>query len=68
MGTTRKWAMVAWDKLCLPKLVGGLGLTDLDLLNSVLEAKTWWWCLKGGTNLWARIWRNKYAPNIDEKN
>jgi hypothetical protein len=38
----RKWALVAWDSLCLPKLKGGLGLRDPELLNVVLGAKTWW--------------------------
>jgi hypothetical protein len=38
----KKWALVAWDKLCLRKLKGGLGLRDLKSLGVVLGAKTWW--------------------------
>jgi len=37
----KKWALVAWDKICKPKSHGGLGLHDPDILNKVLGAKIW---------------------------
>jgi hypothetical protein len=27
--SAKKWALVAWNSLCTPKLKGGLGLRDL---------------------------------------
>jgi len=38
----KKWALVAWDKICKPKTHGGLGLDDSEVLNKVLGAKLWW--------------------------
>eukprot|EP00253_Pinus_taeda_P012280 PITA_12280 len=35
----KKWALVAWDKLCKPKAHGGLGLHDPKTLSRVLGAK-----------------------------
>ncbi|KAA3480962.1 hypothetical protein EPI10_021363 [Gossypium australe] len=29
----RGWAMIAWDSLCTPKGIGGLGFRDLRLFN-----------------------------------
>ena len=42
----KKWALVAWDRVCKPKSHGGLGLNDPRTLNNVLEAKMWWRWLK----------------------
>jgi hypothetical protein len=63
----RKIALISWDKICKPKLKGGLGLRDPTTLNKVLSAKIWWRWLKHPKDLWARLWRKKYAPNIAEK-
>jgi hypothetical protein len=37
-------------------------------MNKVLSAKIWWRWLKHPKDLWARLWRKKYAPNVVEKN
>jgi len=42
----KKWALVAWDKLCKPNTHGGLGLHDPETLNEVFEEKLWWRWLK----------------------
>lgn len=47
----RKWAMVAWEKLCKPKIHGGLGLKDPKLLSLVLSAKVRWQWLQGGKEI-----------------
>jgi ribonuclease HI len=64
----KKIALVSWDKLCRPKEQGGLGLRDPFIMNKVLSAKIWWRWLKNPKDLWARLWRKKYAPNMAEKN
>ena len=35
----KKWALVAWKTLCLPKNEGGLGLRDPEILSVILGAK-----------------------------
>jgi hypothetical protein len=62
----KKWALVNWDKLCLPKSQGGLGLRDPGKLNQVMGAKIWWRWLKNPTAAWAQLWKQKYAPHIPE--
>ena len=35
----QKWALVAWEKLYKPKILGGLGLQDPDTVNKDYGAK-----------------------------
>jgi hypothetical protein len=60
--TNKKWSLVNWDKLCMPKRQGGLGLWDSGKLNQVIGAKISWRSLKTPTMAWAQIWTQKYAP------
>jgi hypothetical protein len=62
----KKWALVGWDKICRPKSIGGLGLRDPSKLNNIMGAKLWWHWLKHPTELWARMWKHKYAPHTNE--
>jgi len=38
----KKWALVAWEKICRPRNYGGLGLDDHEILSKALGAKLWW--------------------------
>eukprot|EP00253_Pinus_taeda_P004451 PITA_04451 len=38
-GQNRKWALVKWDKVCLPKKAGGIGLRDPEHSNRAMGAK-----------------------------
>jgi hypothetical protein len=38
----KKWALVAWEKLCWPKNKGGLGLQDPQMTNVAYGEKLWW--------------------------
>jgi hypothetical protein len=40
--TKKKWALMAWEKVCKPKIKGGLGLQDLQVTNDAYGAKLWW--------------------------
>jgi hypothetical protein len=40
--TKKKWAMVAWERVCKPKSKGGLGLHDPQVTNEAYEVKLWW--------------------------
>jgi hypothetical protein len=64
----KKIALVSWDKICRPKDQGGLGIRDPSTMNRVLSAKIWWRWLKNPRDLWAKLWRKKYAPNTVENN
>ncbi|XP_060212233.1 uncharacterized protein LOC132639857 [Lycium barbarum] len=41
-GTITKKALVAWERVCMPKSVGGLNITNLYLWNRATIAKQWW--------------------------
>jgi hypothetical protein len=60
----RKWALVAWEKMCKPKAQGGLGLKDPQRLSQALATNFFWRWIKNPTTLWARIWQGKYAKDI----
>eukprot|EP00253_Pinus_taeda_P026312 PITA_26312 len=57
----KKWALVAWDRVCKPKSHGGLGLHDPGILNRVLGAKIYWRWLKEIQAPWAKLWKHNYA-------
>lgn len=58
----QKWALVAWEKICRPKIEVGLGLKDTDLLRKALGAKTLWRWLANPNSPWGILWKAKYAP------
>eukprot|EP00253_Pinus_taeda_P029948 PITA_29948 len=64
----KKWDLVAWDRVCKPKSHDGLGLHDLRILNRVLGAKIWWRWLKEIQAPWVKLWKQKYAKELQEKN
>jgi hypothetical protein len=68
-GAKNEWkiALISWEKICKPKLKGGLGLWDPTILNKVLSAKIWWRWIKRQKDLWDRLWRKKYVLYIAEK-
>lgn len=57
----KKWALVAWEKICKPKIYDGLGLDDPEILNRVLGAKLWWQWVKDPKAQWVMIWKEKYG-------
>ena len=50
---------MAWDKICRPKNMGGLGILDLEIMNIALLSK-WLWKLFNEKGLWQRILWEKY--------
>jgi len=45
--TSRGLPMVSWDKICLPKKSGGLGLRKMEALNSAFMCKLIWKLFSG---------------------
>eukprot|EP00253_Pinus_taeda_P024058 PITA_24058 len=50
----RKWSLVAWNKLCKPKLLGGLNLIDPLTINKACGSRLWWKWLNEPNLPWAR--------------
>lgn len=62
-GHNIKWALVKWDKVCLPKIAGGIGLRDPEHSNKAMGAKIWWRWLAHPNTPWATLWTAKYTSN-----
>lgn len=57
----RKICWTAWDKLTLPKQLGGLGFRDIQALNQALLAKVGWKIITKPDCLLARTLPGKYC-------
>ncbi|KAL4296684.1 hypothetical protein GQ457_12G014330 [Hibiscus cannabinus] len=64
-GSARGWPLVAWDDICLPKTVGGIGFKDLHLFNIALLGKQIWRLLSAPVSLLYSSLRAKYFPDGD---
>jgi len=65
--TRKKWALMAWEKVCKPKSKGGMGLQDLQVTNEAYGVKLWWCWVKETTTSWVKLWKAKYAPDISDQ-
>ncbi|KAJ4771824.1 RNA-directed DNA polymerase (reverse transcriptase)-related family protein [Rhynchospora pubera] len=54
--------LVSWQKLCLPKSVGGMGVLDLQLHNLALLLRWIWRLYDDPTSLWGSVARILYSP------
>ncbi|XP_055808322.1 uncharacterized protein LOC129876867 [Solanum dulcamara] len=57
--TITKRALIAWEKMCLPKSAGGMRLINIHLWNQVAIAKTYWDLAHKTDKLWIR-WIHSY--------
>ncbi|XP_019238224.1 PREDICTED: uncharacterized protein LOC109218324 [Nicotiana attenuata] len=54
-----KKALIAWDKLCAPKVAGGLNFTNIELWNKAAICKLLWNICKKKEKLWVQ-WVHAY--------
>ncbi|TYG83633.1 hypothetical protein ES288_D01G184400v1, partial [Gossypium darwinii] len=59
----RGWSMLAWDRLCLPKGMGGLGFRDLRLFNVALLGRQVWRLIQCKDTLCYKVLSAKYFPD-----
>ncbi|XP_059073453.1 uncharacterized protein LOC131874206 [Cryptomeria japonica] len=60
LGGQTKIPLLAWDKICRPKEVGGAGIRDLVIQNKALGAKLIWKLYANPQSKWASVMLAKY--------
>ncbi|KAG8483709.1 hypothetical protein CXB51_022474 [Gossypium anomalum] len=59
------WNMMAWDRLCYPKGIGGMGFRDMHLFNLALLGRQVWRLLKFRDTLCFKVLSAKYFLDGD---
>jgi hypothetical protein len=64
-GPKRKYHMINWPAVCLPREAGGLGILNTKKMNIALMLKWVWKLYQGDDSIWARLIRAKYTDTAD---
>ncbi|KAM6583466.1 hypothetical protein CsatB_010468 [Cannabis sativa] len=59
----RYHAVISWDKLCKPKVDGGLGFRRLEDTNQALISKLAWHVASNSNKLWVQCLKAKYCKD-----
>ncbi|KAF7844787.1 ribonuclease H [Senna tora] len=64
---------VSWNTICLPKMLGGLGIRSLEAMNKAFIYKLLWQMLNKKNSLWVKVISSKYKialkphPSMESK-
>ncbi|XP_065636040.1 uncharacterized protein LOC136070259 [Quercus suber] len=61
-GEVRKIHWIAWKKLCLPKVHGGLGFRDLEKYNLALLGKQIWRLIHNTDSMFYKVFKARFFP------
>ncbi|KAH1097854.1 hypothetical protein J1N35_014775 [Gossypium stocksii] len=62
---SRCWAMMAWNRLCYPKGMEGMGFRDMHLFNLALLGRQVWRIVNFKDTLCFKVLSAKYFPEGD---
>ncbi|TYG98694.1 hypothetical protein ES288_A10G137300v1 [Gossypium darwinii] len=65
MKKTRGWVMLAWERMCQPKGIGGIGFSDMHLFNIALLGRQVWRLMHCKETLCFKVLSAKYFPEGD---
>ena len=61
--TEKGLPLIAWDKVCLPKDKGGLGLCKTNAVNKAFQYKLAWKVMSNESSLWTQSIKAKYLKD-----
>ena len=61
--TKKGLPLIAWDKICMPKSKGGLGLCKTDAVDKAFQCKLVWKVLTNEESASVRLMQAKYRRN-----
>ncbi|POO03733.1 hypothetical protein TorRG33x02_000370 [Trema orientale] len=66
VGQNRMLYLKAWDDLCKPKALGGLGFQRMKIINDIFMTKWAWKALLGDQqSMWVKLVQSKYLRGHD---
>ncbi|KAJ4749319.1 RNA-directed DNA polymerase (reverse transcriptase)-related family protein [Rhynchospora pubera] len=63
-GSTTGIPLLAWDRVCLPKHLGGMGVLNLKILNTSLLLKWLWRLFVLPNSQWSTLTRSMFASRV----
>lgn len=62
----KAWHQLAWDRMCMPKHLGGVGIKSLKHMNEAFVLKSLWRLHTNPSDLWVQVLLGKYGRSWRE--